>query len=239
MDLKKTASVARTITLVIAAGIVAMGCAHQPPTIAHTHIGHAITAFDGTPGDDGLFNIAENRALESQRLAQALTSSGSAQQSNASARELIDVIGSNQYGLKFSLREAVSHISYAAGADDASANVRTSSARFADAAEDVIRRCDLILLLTADFVASQNAGERQQLGQQINDLVTLNVRGQAGSDQQIGTTELREMLDAMIAGENPPYTTVDRWYLFHLVRLPECDTCWAWRKWANSSNRGY
>ena len=38
--------------------------------------------------------------------------------------------------------------------------------------------------------------------------------------------KLREMLDAIIRNEVPPYTPVDRWYLFHLVRLPDCDNCW-------------
>ena len=45
--------------------ILAMtACAHKPPTIAHTHIGHAVTAFDGTPEEKGLFTVAEERALE-------------------------------------------------------------------------------------------------------------------------------------------------------------------------------
>jgi hypothetical protein len=33
-------------------------------------------------------------------------------------------------------------------------------------------------------------------------------------------TQLRGQLLAMIARENPPYRTVDEWYLFNLVRLP-------------------
>ena len=241
MNFKINTSSARIFALPLLLGVaMATGCAHQPPTIAHTHIGHAITAFSGAPEDDGLFNVAEDRAREAQNLARDIQANPSIAEANVSARELIDVIGTESYyGLKFSLREAVSHINYAAGADDASANVRASAAQFATASEDVVRRCDLIMLLASDFIASQNADERQQLGAQISNLATLNVNGQMGSEQQIGTSELREMLDAMVAGEEPPYATVDRWYLFHLVRLPDCDTCWAWRKWANSSNRGY
>ena len=229
----------KTFALSIALCGVLTGCAHQSPTIAHTHIGHAITAFKGAPEDDGLFNVAENRAREAQNLARDLSANPSMEQANSSARELIEVIGTESYGLKFSLREAASHINYAAGADDASANVRASAAQFAAASEDLVRRCDLTMLLATDFIGSQDTEERQQLGAEINKLTALNINGQSGPEKQIGTTELREMLDAMIAGEEPPYTTVDRWYLFHLVRLPECDTCWAWRKWANSSNRGY
>jgi hypothetical protein len=32
--------------------------------------------------------------------------------------------------------------------------------------------------------------------------------------------QLRKELQDMIARENPPYTTVDQYYLFNLVRLP-------------------
>ena len=35
-----------------------------------------------------------------------------------------------------------------------------------------------------------------------------------------GMAQLRAEVQAMIARENPPYRTVDDWYLFNLVRLP-------------------
>ena len=43
---------------------VMSGCAHHEPTIAHVHVGHALTAAHDTPGKDGYFVVAEKRADE-------------------------------------------------------------------------------------------------------------------------------------------------------------------------------
>jgi hypothetical protein len=48
-----------------------------------------------------------------------------------------------------------------------------------------------------------------------------NGDGVAGSvPAQYGLLQLRKELEAIVAHENPPYVTVDQWYLFNLVRLP-------------------
>ena len=49
--------------------------------------------------------------------------------------------------------------------------------------------------------------------------------------------QLREQVDALIGGETPPYVTVDRWYLFNLIRVP--DGGWAWPKGGRSGSGGY
>jgi hypothetical protein len=50
--------------------------------------------------------------------------------------------------------------------------------------------------------------------------------------------QLRKELDAMIARENPPYVTVDQWYLFNLVRLP--NGRWVFDKFGRGGNiEGY
>ncbi|MCR9261593.1 MAG: hypothetical protein NXH95_17890, partial [Pseudomonadaceae bacterium] len=84
----------------------------------------------------------------------------------------------------------------------------------------------------------EDEADRELLAGKIAQLVG-DIQQGSTQDGQVGVRQLREMLDAMVSNEQPPYVTVDQWYLFHLVRLPKCDNCWAWRKWANSGNRGY
>ena len=42
--------------------LLAGGCTTRPPTIAHVHIGHAITGVHVTPQQEGYFVVAEKRA---------------------------------------------------------------------------------------------------------------------------------------------------------------------------------
>ena len=45
------------------------------------------------------------------------------------------------------------------------------------------------------------------------------------------------VLYELVAREDPPYETVDRWYLFNLVRLPSGE--WIFRRSGRSASRGY
>ncbi len=226
-----------SVILLICAA-VQFGCSHQPPTIAHTHIGHAITAFDGTPDEKGLFVITEERARDVSRLARELAQADPASSyANTTAEGLIDLVSKPSYGFKHALLEAESHIAFAGGSEDATDNVSKAAKAFSEATRDIVRRCDFAMLLANDYLNSTDNEERQKLADQVLEIMTSTVEG--SSDNRQGVRQLRVLLDDMVNAESPPYRTVDRWYLFHLVRLPDCDNCWAWRKWANSSNRGY
>ncbi len=218
--------------------VACAACSHQSPTIAHTHIGHAITAFDGTPGEKSLFAVAEERAQD------ALTGAEAAARANQDLSTIkrqievvVDATRGDGYGLKHALFESVKHINFAANAEDASDNVKRGAQRFEAAADGVLNRCDLISLLANDVLVTNSLDEGRVLAGQINQLAATNLG--ASNSAEVGVVQLRALLDDMINSEDPKYETVDRWYLFHLVRLPNCNSCWAWRKWANSSNRGY
>lgn len=234
----------RHIGWLIMVGISLLGaCTHKPPTIAHTHIGHGITGFDGTPGEKGLFVVAEQRGNEVLQAAEQAAAPGrSLAEKQVAIRSLLALTVSEDYGLRKALAEAESHITYAAGSDDASANIRQGAAEFSRNVDIVLKRSDLVALLANDVIGSSDPSEADLLIEQIHKLARENVEGVKASDGSIespGIIQLRTQLDAMIAAEDPAYQPVDRWYLFHLVRLPNCDNCWAWRKWADSSNRGY
>lgn len=241
----------RLFTVKMLAGLVFVatqyGCAHQTPTIAHTHIGHAITAFEGTPGDQGLFAIAKERRDEAKFYLSNLRSS-SDQQQRARALDalLLTLVGEN-YGLKRAISETANHLKFAAEAEDASSNVTNGIGTLVQGTTAIVRRCDLIALLGQDLATTSSVTESAVLIDRIGSLIAAIDRGEdidknnivGNEPEELGLVQMGDQLTALIAGETPPYTTVDRWYLFHLVRLPECSNCWAWRKWGDSSNRGY
>jgi len=223
----------------ISSGLFALtGCAHVPPTIAHTHIGHAVTAFDGTPEEKGLFTIAEERASEALTHAQAAASIGNELNDiQQHVQAVVEIYGDDDFGIRRAMDEAARHIEFAAASADASPNVRQASEEVREAANGILNRSDLITLLGDDAQKTRSLEEGQVLATEIHKLAQINVAG--GDAGEHGIIQIRTLIDEMIDAEDPAYVTVDRWYLFHLVRLPDCDTCWAWRKWANSSNRGY
>ena len=66
-----------------------------------------------------------------------------------------------------------------------------------------------------------------------------NSDGVVGSvPSEYGLLQLRKELEAMIGREKPPYVTVDQWYLFNLVRLP--NGRWVFDKFGRGGNiEGY
>ena len=63
-----------------AAGLVVLmlgliGCTSRPPTIAHVHIGHAITGVHVTPNQEGYLVTAERRAGQTVEFARLAASS--------------------------------------------------------------------------------------------------------------------------------------------------------------------
>ena len=215
--------------LSVAILLLVCACAARPPTIAHVHIGHALTGVHVTPGHKGYLLVAERRAAE------ALDWAGKAQHDTDLAAlklHMIQVLkatdSADDFGLKQSLILAANHINFAATSPDASANLQSSAPQFAASIPAVIQRCDTISLLAKDIDASHSLTEATVLGGEIFKLADANVRGadpegsgtRGYAPPDYGMSQLRGQLEAMIARENPPYRTVDEWYLFNLVRLP-------------------
>jgi hypothetical protein len=140
------------------------------------------------------------------------------------------------YGLKQALEGAVSHISYAATSPDASENVKAFSVEFTTRAKNVMDRCDLITALSGDIEASKSLEEVNLLAPELRNLARANVHGEdldgdgvvGSAPGEYGLIQLRRDIESMIGKEDPPYTTVQRWYLFNLIRLP--DGSWKFRK---------
>lgn len=207
----------------------AAGCVSRAPTIAHVHIGHAITGVHVTPNQEGYLVTAERRggqAVEFSRVAAGSTDLAVIKQNVAAAVKATDA--EDDFGVKQAIVMAANHITFAATSDDASVNVQQAAPIFAAHITRVVERCELIVLLGKDIEASTSAKEAAVSVAELGKLTQANVSGDdANGDGVVGSipseyglVQLRKELEAMIARENPRYVTVPQWYLFNLVRLP-------------------
>jgi hypothetical protein len=221
-------AVARTsLPLVV---LAATGCVStRPPTIAHVHIGHALTGVAVTPGQKGYLLEAEDRAQNAADLAGKASKETDLAQIKVDIDAVLKATNSeDQFGLKHSLVMASNHINFAATSDDASRNVRESAPIFAHDITRVVERCDEIGLLGKDVAAASSVQEAVLLTVEIHKLTEQNVNGEDAhgsgvlgrTPDEYGVKQLRKELQDMIAREDPPYRTVDQYYLFNLVRLP-------------------
>jgi hypothetical protein len=220
----------RLAALVVVVSLLgAAGCVSRPPTIAHVHIGHAITGVHVTPNQEGYLVTAERRggeAVEASRIAAGSTDLAVIKQNVAAAVKATD--SENDFGVKEAIVMAANHITFAATSDDATVNVQQAAPIFAAHITRVVERCELIDLLGKDVAASTSAQEAAVSVVELGKLTQANVSGDdANGDGVVGSipseyglVQLRKELEAMVARENPRYVTVPQWYLFNLVRLP-------------------
>jgi hypothetical protein len=235
------------LLIVMSVAVVAAGCVNRPPTIAHVHIGHAITGVHVTPNHEGYMVTAERRARETADLAEKAAASHDLEEIKTEvAAALAATDSADNFGLKEALIMAVNHITFAASSDDASLNVQKTAPVFASDSTRVVQRCDLILLLGKDVGTSTSVKEAAVSVAEIVKLAHANIEGDdsngdgvvGSAPSEYGLSQLRKELEAMIARENPRYVTVDQWYLFNLVRLPNGK--WVFDKFGRGGNiEGY
>ncbi len=226
--MKIIAGILRFAVLGCSAGLCA--CIVRPPTIAHVHIGHAVTAVHVTPDHEGYLSVAELRANQAYSAAKSANGDADLVQLKAHIAAAVQATDSqDNFGLRQSVTMAANHISFAATSADASANVVRFAPAFAADTTGVIERCNYIDLLGKDVASSTSLKEASLLTDEILKLARANVDGNdAKGDDAAGATpstkyglvQLRAEVQDMLAHEMPPYRTVDQWYLFNLVRLP-------------------
>jgi hypothetical protein len=217
-------------SITVAASLLgASGCVSRPPTIAHVHIGHAITGVHVTPNQEGYLVTAERRGRETIEAVQRAGGSNdlaAIKQEIAAAMKATD--SEEDFGVKQAIVMAANHISFAATSDDASINVQRSAPPFATDITRVVERCELIILLGKDVQASTSVKEASVSVAELSKLAQANVTGDDSNGDgtvgsvpsEYGLVQLRKELEAVVASESPAYVTVPQWYLFNLVRLP-------------------
>jgi hypothetical protein len=222
-----------TSTLLIAVGL-AGGCAHIiTPRISHAHLGHALTAWHDTPGQQGLLVVARKRADTALGEAQSATrASGDAARkhlANAAAALAPEAEGERAYGLVRALEGAVEHIEYAAVAKDASRNVVTAGANIGAVADGVIDgyRRALTVARSADKLPADQL--RQAALDLQRGLAQLNNGSDADGDGRItltpreaGLAQIEQRLAQAVADErDPPFRPLPHSLLFGLVRTAD------------------
>ena len=219
------------------------GCFVRPPTIADVHIGHAVTGVHVTPDHKGYLQVAQLRAEQARDAADKATQDGDLPHLKADIALVLEASdSSSDFGLKQSLIMGANHISFAATSEDASANVIRSAPVFAADISSVVGRCDYIDLLGRDVAGARSFREARLVADEISKLTRANVDGDdSNNDGVVGSTpsefgmkQLWAEVQAMIAREKPPYRTVDQWYLFNLVRLP--NGRWVFDKFSRGGN---
>jgi hypothetical protein len=246
MNLVRSGIAALGLTLL---ALLQAGCvvSQQAPTIAHVHVGHAITAAHDTPAREGYLVLAEQRALAAASLADDAVRPGQpTAQIQATLAELNRVVNDGMaYPLTDAIKAAASHIRFAADSEDASANVRAGATAFEANIDGILYRNNLINLYVVDALASASQEEVEQLAGEIRKLVLSNQSGEdvdgngtiGDSERERGMIHLRRELEAMIAREEPAYRTVDSWYLFNLIRLP--NGSWMFRRSGSTGGANY
>jgi hemoglobin len=223
----------RTKTTMTGAGALAIaalcaGCAEAPPTIAHTHIGHAVTGVHVTPNNEGYMALAERRAQAAVVAAERANGAETASARTDVSQAVRACDSEEEFGLKQSVILAANHVSFAATSLDASLNLQQRAPEFAKDIARVVERCELIKLLSDDLRAAATTQEMRVLTNEILTLARANLGGDdsdgdgvAGSTpREFGVRQLRASVEALVSSEDPPYMPVDEWHLYNLVRLP-------------------
>ena len=226
---------------------ISIGCVHRQPTIAHIHVGHAITGAHDTPERVGYFVYAEKQAKLAAAAAELATKEGNNLDDVRLAVIAVNEITNLEapYPLTKAVQEAADHIEFAAKSDDASKNIIDGYLDFEASIEGVLFRGGLIAGFATQIEGAETMDEAMFIAEQVQGLAQSNVYGEdTDGDGLIGTThreygvvQIKSALDDLVAREDPPYLTVDRWYLFNLIRLPSGD--WVFKRSGGGGTRGY
>ncbi|NND92404.1 MAG: hypothetical protein HKN42_16205 [Granulosicoccus sp.] len=241
------------LALLVLAALAMSSCAsvvnREPPSIAHIHIGHAITAWPLAPKKQGLLVAAELASVAAVANAELMLKAareGDLERAQkflrATATEVdpgfLDKKVSNEYGLRKAAAEAITHLQLASEVDDASANVQRTVTTTRIKAEDLIDRSDELLAFLDAGSKAQSVEEMEIIAEEI----VRTLKTIAGGPDISGSYSLfdfRQDIEAMVAREDPPYETVESYYLFNLVKLPDGQWGFASRSSRGSAGVGY
>ncbi len=217
----------------------------ETPTIAHVHIGHAITGWKHSPDQKGLFQVAEQEAdIAFVHAGYAIEQPDNIDLIRLHTSHVMYAIDPKTrrqgpgtgFGLIRALTEATGHITYAAESDDASQNVIDFAKPFTKNARGVLERSELILALAEEIHQDLSVQEAFALAEEILILADANVKGidKDGNGtidvnpDEYGLKQLRHQMMEMVAKEDPPYVPVAKRYLFGLIRLPSGKWDFSW-----------
>ncbi len=223
------------VQLVGCAGQGSMFVSEKLPTIAHVHIGHALTGWRKTPDKKGLFVVAEEMGAKALADANTITmQSSDLEMVKELTRVLLNDIDpialdpdSTDFGLKKALLQSVHHITFAAKSDDASKNIIDFAKPFKEKSSVILNRCELIVVIGMGILEAETMIEAKVFTNELVQLAQMNITGTANGDEP-GLEQLRDDLDEMLDREDPPYQPVATRYLFGIIQLPDGKWMFSW-----------
>ena len=242
------------IILVAAVGLGAAGCVSEiPPTIAHAHIGHAVTGWHDTPGQDGLLiTAAQEATIGYDHAGYALEAAATPEQLREHVRHVLHAYAPERttpgpglgYGLCKALDGALDHLEFAAQSDDATANVRNSAAEIRANSQALREKCALVPELAVEIRAIESEVDALLLTEELRKITDevmngsdVNGNGVVGDHAaEYGIATIRRDIDRMTARERPLYSPVATRWLFNLIRLD--DGTWTFRRGGGSGKGG-
>ena len=219
------------------------------PTIAHIHIGHAITGWPQAPKKQGLLVVAELASIAATTNSELMLDAarnGNMERAQRYLRETAKAVdpsflndsASNEYGLRKAAAEAITHLKLASEVADASANVQRTITQTTIKAVDLVDRSDELLAFLDAGSKAQSVEEMEIIAEEI--VRTLKtISGGPDIQNNYGLYDFREDIEAMVAREDPPYATVDSYYLFNLVQLSNGQWGFASRNSRGAAGAGY
>lgn len=246
-------SAATRLVVIFLTNLALVSCSsvinRDPPTIAHIHIGHAITGWPLAPKKQGLLVVAELSAIAAATTSELMLQAareGNMERAQKLLRETAEIVEpgfldrteTNEYGLRKAAAEAITHLQLASEVEDASANVQRTVTTTNIKAEDLVDRSDELLAYLDAGSKANTLDEMEIIAEEI--VLTLKaIAGGPESNESYSLYSFRNDIEAMVAREDPPYETVESFYLFNLVKLPNGQWGFASRSSRGSAGVGY
>lgn len=219
----------RSLLVMVCMGVLGglAGCVTvvRPP-VAHVHIGHAITGWVDTPNREGLAVVAQREAETAAELArlafQSRRNPGEVKRLAGDALHALDPAlqprgPGTGYGLIRAIDGAIDHVKFAADSGDASKNLGDSIIGLESSASKVRQAAKVSVAIAQEIRRSEKP----------EDLASLSEEMKAQTEEVVRELRAwRSQLDEVVSRESPSYQTVERRYLFGLVRLP--NGLWQW-----------
>lgn len=226
----------RKIPLLFLLFVTMTGCVQTRPLMSHSHIGHALTTWHDTPGNQGLYTVAAKEldlaiVATDQALANAKDPRRAAKYVDNALHalnpDLMRFGAGLDYGAIRAMQGAIDHLEYAADSDDASDNFVSSVVSLVDQGDLVVARMVQAQEAIAAVDRSNPANDpRLRTAQQL--LMAAKYgdpngvpAGNSMARAEHGLVHISDQLNDMLGREvDPDYEPVPRRYVLGLVKLP-------------------
>jgi hypothetical protein len=201
------------------------------------HIGHTTAGWIDTPDRLGLLAVAERDAdIAAENARKAFQAGRNPEELKRLVRHVLHAIDpalapggpGTGYGFIRAMEGAADHVRFAADSTDASKNLKESILGLESSASRIRQGAKVAVAICEDIQRATKPEDAVSLAEEL--------RGQ--SDTLLRDTRAwRAQLQEVIARENPPFSRIERRYLFGLIRLP--NGLWQWHPDVDkASNQG-